>query len=340
MKKHFNFSVVIGRFQVPHQGHIKLIQKAYEIADKVIILVGSVGQPETPKNPFSYEDRIKMLELIIPSDINYDIFPVRDQRYNLDSWIVDVVNKVKSNFPREWSDKPPKVALVGHKKDSSSFYLDMFPQWKFIDFDNHCGVSSTHLREALFEGKHHEDIDHLPQPIHKFIDRWINSHNYLYLKREYKAIKEYKESWKYAPYPPIFVTVDAVVVQSGHILLVKRKDTPGKGLWALPGGFVNQEESIREAVIRELVEETKIKLQDIILDKAITDIKVYDHPDRSQRGRTITHAFKFALRPGELPRIKGSSDAEKAQWFPLNEVFMMGDVIYEDHLDIILDMVR
>jgi bifunctional NMN adenylyltransferase/nudix hydrolase len=73
-------------------------------------------------------------------------------------------------------------------------------------------------------------------------------------------IEKYKESWKAAPFPPTFVTVDAVVVQSGHVLLVKRKAMPGAGLWALPGGFLNQEETLLDGAIRELKEETKIKV--------------------------------------------------------------------------------
>ena len=59
--KQFNTSVLIGRFQLPHVGHKKLIEKAAEIADNIVIVVGSVGQPKTPKNPFSFDERKEML---------------------------------------------------------------------------------------------------------------------------------------------------------------------------------------------------------------------------------------------------------------------------------------
>ena len=60
------------------------------------------------------------------------------------------------------------------------------------------------------------------------------------LVEEQAYIKRYKDIWADAPYAPTFVTTDAVVIQSGHVLLVKRRTAPGKGLWALPGGFLKE----------------------------------------------------------------------------------------------------
>jgi len=336
--KQFNTAVVIGRFQLPHIGHEKLFQKAAEIADNLVIVVGSIGQPKTPKNPFSFEERKEMLEQLIPKGLNFKIIPVRDQRYNNNNWVVDVVNKVQSTFPSGWTDKPPKVALVGHKKDTSTFYLDLFPQWKFVEMENYADINATDIRHFMFNYPSQTPLA-LPVSTMNFIKEWKFTDTFRHLQAEHSFIKAYRDSWSSSPYPPVFVTVDAVVIQSGHILMIKRKDAPGKGLWALPGGFINENESLRESVLRELVEETQIKLQEIILDRSITCERVYDHPDRSQRGRTITHAFKFELKPGELPRIKGGSDADAAKWIPLNEVFMMGETIMEDHIDIILDMI-
>ena len=98
--KQFNTAVVIGRFQLPHIGHQKLFQKAAEIADNLVVVIGSVGQPKTPKNPFSAEERKEMLRPLIPKDIKVKFVLVRDQRYNNNNWVVDVVNKVNSTFNR------------------------------------------------------------------------------------------------------------------------------------------------------------------------------------------------------------------------------------------------
>ena len=60
---------------------------------------------------------------------------------------------------------------------------------------------------------------------------------------------------------------------------------------------------------------------------------MFDHPTRSLRG-TITHACLFNFPTGELPRVKGSDDADKARWVPLNEFAQMRSVMFEDHFDI------
>jgi bifunctional NMN adenylyltransferase/nudix hydrolase len=125
------------------------------------------------------------------------------------------------------------------------------------------------------------------------------------------------------------------VIQSGHVLLVKRKGYPGKGLFALPGGFINQHERIEDAALRELKEETSIQLPKEELRKLIVDQHVFDHPDRSTRGRTITHAFCINLGGGKPVKVKGSDDAEKAFWLPLREVSAKQHLFYEDHCSIV-----
>ena len=130
-------------------------------------------------------------------------------------------------------------------------------------------------------------------------------------------------------------TVDGVVVHSGHVLLVERGAQPGKGQWALPGGFVRGDERLLDAVIRELREETRLKLPAPVLRGSLRAQEAFDHPERSLRGRTITHAFHFEFQAGELPPVKGGDDAAKARWFPLSELRAMESQIYEDHFYII-----
>lgn len=153
-----------------------------------------------------------------------------------------------------------------------------------------------------------------------------------------QLVKDFAD--KFCPkYPPVFYTADAVVVQSGHVLLVKRGAMPGKDLWALPGGFVNEHEMTRPAAIRELREETRLAVPGPVLDGSIRMWRVFDDPYRSQRGRTITTAYKFELAPMStgLPKVKGSDDAAKAQWVPLSQ--LRREAMFEDHYDIIETMV-
>jgi bifunctional NMN adenylyltransferase/nudix hydrolase len=134
------------------------------------------------------------------------------------------------------------------------------------------------------------------------------------------------------------VTVDAIVVQSGHVLLVKRGAMPGKGLWAMPGGFINHDERINDAVIRELREETGIKIPDKVLKGCIVEKDVFDDPNRSSRGRTITHAFLIHLSPDiSLPKVKGGDDAAKAKWVPISN--LKQEDFFEDHYHVLQNMI-
>jgi bifunctional NMN adenylyltransferase/nudix hydrolase len=90
--------------------------------------------------------------------------------------------------------------------------------------------------------------------------------------------------------------------------------------------------------VRELEEETKIKVPPNVLRGSIAKEKRYDHPGRSLRGRTITTAFHFDLHDKSMPRVRGSDDAAQAKWVPLSEFIQMQAVMYEDHYHIITDL--
>ena len=140
------------------------------------------------------------------------------------------------------------------------------------------------------------------------------------------------------------MTADAVVVQSGHILLVERGQRPGKGLLALPGGFVEESERIRDGAVRELAEETQLSdrkgaLSEAALASFIKDdrTRVFDAPSRSLRGRIVTHAFLFDLpERQQLYRVKGSDDAAHAGWHRLDD--LSAEMLFEDHWSIIEQM--
>ena len=114
-------------------------------------------------------------------------------------------------------------------------------------------------------------------------------------------------------YPRPAVTADCVVVTKGtdpQVLLIERGDEPFKGCWAIPGGFLNMDETTEQCAIRELEEETGLKI-----DKA-NQIGAYCKVDRDPRGRTISVAYLAIVeRPLE---VSGQDDAAKANWFPVN----------------------
>ncbi len=120
------------------------------------------------------------------------------------------------------------------------------------------------------------------------------------------------------PHPRPALTVDVVIFTLRenrlHVLLIQRADEPFAGMWALPGGFVRMEESLEDAALRELQEETG--LQQAYLEQLYT----YGELERDPRGRVVTVTY-FALIPADAPiRAEGGSDASQAGWFPIDEL--------------------
>ena len=86
-----------------------------------------------------------------------------------------------------------------------------------------------------------------------------------------------------------------------------------------------------QSALRELQEETHLTLLDDTMRHALKEVAVFDHPDRSQRGRTITHAHYFDLGERELPEVKAGDDAAQAKWVPIADLAAMEDRFMDDH---------
>ena len=132
-------------------------------------------------------------------------------------------------------------------------------------------------------------------------------------------------------YPRPAVTADCVVItkdDSPKVLLIERGADPFKGSWAFPGGFLNMDETTDQCAIRELEEETGVKIQEL------RQIGAYSKVDRDPRGRTITVAYLAVVdSPCE---VIGLDDAAKAQWFPLDALPKLAF----DHDEIMRDATR
>jgi bifunctional NMN adenylyltransferase/nudix hydrolase len=175
----------------------------------------------------------------------------------------------------------------------------------------------------------------VPMAVRQYLKAWSILPHHAQLVEEHRALEAYKASWRSTPYQPIFSTADAVVKTAGQVLLVRRGGLPGKGLWALPGGFVEPHERLLQAALRELCEETKLAILMTTLIDGLVDVTVFDHPDRSLRGRTITHAHFFDLKTERLPDVEGADDAAQAAWVPIEQLASMEDQFFEDHFHIL-----
>ena len=347
-QKQFQYSVVICRCNPPHLGHKDLLDFASTQGKKVIVLLGSAHRPRTTKNPFKWHERMLMIESMYKGDpraVCSETFifkPLNDYMYNNQKWAMEVQNTIDLAIEEDNGDPDTAtVCLVGNVKDDSSWYLSIFPQFPLITstFNKFMGgqvLSATQIRKILFESDTTTTMKKLETYVHKgvrlYLQEFMKTKEFGKLALEHNYINNYKKSWEAAPYPPIFVTTDAICVQSGHVLLIERRAEPGRGLFAFPGGFVEQNITIEDNMVKELREETRIKVPDPVIRGCIKDTHVFDHPDRSSRGRTITHAYLVKFPDGILPRVKGGDDAAKAKWYPMSD--LKSENFFEDHWDV------
>lgn len=355
-----HYGVFIGRFNPIHNGHVHVIRTALEQVETLILLVGSSNRARSPRNPFTYIDREHMLRTIFRHEIaegRIEIRPLPDRMYNDDAWTQQVQQIVWSVVDQRVNPnqhvtlhgkKDFHIGLVGFQKDGSSYYLRKFPEWsdgvniesQFATF-NSSDIRNTYLqRNPLLPSS-----VVVPEEIMDDLRWFVYTENFKWLVAEADFYRDYRSKMTgKTPYPIMIQTVDPVVVQSGHILLVKRAFSPGKGLLALPGGHPEMDETLEDAVCRELREETQIRdKQGKIPQKALkkfinrSNIRTFDDPYRSERGRVITTAYEFRL-PDEtdLYQVLGDDDAEMAGWYPIGSLRTRD--FFEDHAFIIENM--
>ncbi len=331
-------AVLIGRFQPFHNAHLALLRRALAAAEQVIVVIGSAHQARTPRNPFTWTERAQMIrEALVEADrARVRTLPMRDV-YDEERWAGLVRDGVAAMTAQE-NGSTPSITLVGHFKDDTSNYLRAFPDWPLLHVDRLPGADGTQLRDALFgAAPGHIDAtlaaleDSIPAATGAFLRNWLATPIAADLADEWRMLRQDKAAWSTAPYPPVFVTVDAIVRCAGHVLLIQRARAPGRGLHAVPGGFIEQRETVYQSAVRELAEETHLRVDADTLRHCLRATAVFDHPDRSQRGRTITHAHYFDLGERALPAVRADDDAQAVEWVPIERLTAMEDRFHDDH---------
>lgn len=352
----YDYTVFIGRFQIPHHGHFHVITEALKVSQNVIIGIGSSNLGRSLRNPFSYEQRASMIsncdvpEIMEAIQNGRIIFtPLEDSIYSDTWWVEQVQRKVNSaidrrNFLNAGVHRDhAKIALIGCTKDETSYYLSMFSQWKFIEVQQEKIYAATECRNAYYEfGPEAKTFaNKLPRyttqgviNILKTLPDFVHKD----LQKKFFDVRDYQKEWGIGP----FDATDIVVVKNGHVLCIKRGGEPyNADKWALPGGFIEQGEEPYSAALRELKEETGLTMgwQDKqSLRPELHSQAIFDKPDRDDRAHIISHAFCFKLLDGgPLPVVKGQDDAEHAEWVALAD--LRADNMFNDHYFIVRKLI-
>jgi bifunctional NMN adenylyltransferase/nudix hydrolase len=339
-------AVVIGRFPLCTHAHTEMIERALLESSRTVVFVRSAFHPRIPRDPFTWEERVQMIIASLRPELReryVGFLPARDQ-YDVSRWSAEVLAHARV-----------AAGDAGHVR----LYVERSPAWQCPEFDRWGwerverieadeqhgsrllamvlqAAASPRGAQAIDEALAHVETAVAPEALER-VREWTRAPHFAGLVEEQKALDAARAQWSTAPYEPIFSTVDCVVQCAGHVLLVQRKNHPGKGLWALPGGFVEPRESLRTSAMRELAEETGLGVDERELLSALREARVYDQPDRSQRGRTITHVHHFYLGERELPGVLGSDDAAEARWIPVESLAGIEEQLFEDHFQILDD---
>ncbi len=279
---------------------------------------------------------------LTPSEHERVLFvPARDH-FSDARWFAEVRRSVDEALAARRVAPSSSKALVGHSKDATRDYLEGFDGWTLLRVARVHTAGAEAVRDRLFgfAPGSIQDIasalaDAVPRGVAGFLQTWAGQPAFAALVEEWELLKQYEASWAAAPYPPVLVTVDCVVKCRDRVLIIRRGQAPGKGLFAVPGGFLEQRETTQQAALRELEEETHLELPAATLRASLRAAEVFDRPDRSQRGRTITHGFFFDLGERETPQVRADDDAEAAEWTPIPDLRANEARFLDDHFQML-----
>lgn len=343
----YDLAVFVGRFQPFHNGHLHVVREGLARAGRLLIVLGSAEAARRPDLiPFTADERREMIEAsLTPEERSRVAFATVPDYGDLGQWIAAVEQAALATLG---GDGAARITLVGCSKDRSSYYLDFFPAWDAISVAPQLGgLSATPLREAFFDADEGAvdallagpAAQALPAAVVDWLAAFRKTAAYRDLVEEWAFARRYRAAWSVAPYPPVFVTADAVVIHAGRVLLIRRKAWPGRGLWALPGGFVEQDEPVLDAAVRELTEETGLALTPAQVRASLSASRVCDAPRRDIRGRVISHAALFQLPgSGAPPSVAAADDAAEVRWVPLAD--LRRETMYGDHFQIVANLTR
>ena len=313
-----------ARFVLPTAANLQVVRAALARSGRCRVFLRRAFQAPSPANPFAWEARASLLARALEKQERdrIEFLPLREP-YD-DQRLVAALHGAGTAWvhggaqPVHAEALPPGCSFEAVPGDGDADAV----QW-------------LHALYMADDPASHVEAADLPAPTVEFLREWVSHPVFDTVRADWRQIARERQAWSVAPYPVVLVTVDAVVRAGGHVLLIRRGRSPGKGLWAVPGGFLEPSEPVLDAALRELVEETGLPWSRRQALASLRGSHVFDHPERSQRGRVITHAYYFDLGNAAPPPVQGADDAAAAEWVPLERLRTMEAQLHDDHFHIL-----
>lgn len=326
----FVASVFIGRFQPFHNGHLRSVKLALKQSEKLIIILGGYRLSPSLRAPWSAEERMNMIKSCLsPSQLRRVQFVhVRDRLYCEEVWI----DNVKGEVSKITGNKEP-VAIIGHEKDSSSYYLKVFSQWKFLETGNYEGINATDIRKIFFLSNSLESIyEKIPKQVAVCLKTYRKSIHFKNLRTKFLYVNNFLKNKKNIfPYE----ICNSIIFCCGYVLFVRSKDPLRKGLFSLPEAKPNDKEDHKKCSIRGILEEANISISIEKIEKGFQENRVFNYSERFPIGKQISYAYFFKLNENFLPEVSQGKGEESVEWILLDDVYLLEDQIYSDHFQMI-----
>jgi bifunctional NMN adenylyltransferase/nudix hydrolase len=330
-----DYVLFIGRFEPYHNGHDTVARVGLERGSKIIFILGSAHEPRMPKNPWNVTERAAMIRHSLAEHSDRVLIGAVVTHGALTRWMGDVQREVNRLIVQDGGDPTTAtVRILGRDKDASSYYIHHFPQYgPLISVERSEVMGATEMRDHYFAADRGGDLliqANVPTPVYDLVMAFRRAPAYAGLVRCHEELKRYRIT--YGPGP--FLTVDSAILCQGHVLLVTRKNHPGMNQLAMPGGFKDPRETLLDAALREVTEETHLEVSKEKLRASLRQTLVLDAVDRDPRADMVSHVFVFVLNEETvLPTISavGGDDTKKAEWMPVSEMLNMRERMFADH---------
>ncbi len=332
----YDLVMYVGRFEPFHIAHLDNISKGLKFADNLLLIIGSCYRKSDFKNPFSYAERLDMLkgslELINP-DANKKIYSVPSLEciYNDDVWqqhIEDNVNKFIT-LELKQDAKDVKIALIGHHKDESSYYLKMFPSWHFEHlsavYEQDKVISATTVRNALWD-ENLQKIEGIVSPyVQQKLSDFAKTERYKKLQADYKQSKLQQGS----------KAVVSFSLFDGDKVLLQEVENE---YLSFPQIEIDEKSWLLNAALQSLSQKLSIsdELLNIIRNNA--KLNVFDYPKRRLELREVNINYSFDFQQFNLSINVDDFIKECANLRWLNIVDINREKLNNDCFDIMVSL--